>query len=195
MNELHFDYEFIGRIQLVSSLAMMCGIIVYYRWLSKHTFKKLITISTIFATIFNLIQLMQILRINIKLGIPDTYLALSLDLITNSLAQLQLMPVLVLACKLCPKHLEAAIYESILGIKNIAYFLSYRSGGLLISWLGITAKNFENLWILSLISTLFPIITLGFLCFIPIKQDYKEEFEQLKKNMSYEKRDYLVNTD
>ena len=193
MNELHFDYEFIGRIQLVSSLAMMVGTIIYYKWLYTHSFKRLITIATIIVTLFNLVQLLQILRVNVKIGIPDTYLALSLDLITNSLGQLQLIPVLVLACKLCPKNLEAAIYESILGIKNIAYFLSYRAGGILTSFLGITATNFTNLWILSLISMIFPVITLCLLCFIPIKTDYKEEFELLEKCMKNIDRDEKIN--
>ncbi len=183
MNELGFDYEFIGRIQLVASLAMMVGIFVYRRWLFKYSFKSLLVFSTITVTIFSLIQLMQILRINVALGIPDTYLALSLDLITNSLAQLQTMPVLVLACKLCPRHLEAAIYESILGIKNLAYFLSYRLGGVSMYVLGITAKNFSRLWILSLVSTLFPVITLVLLAVVPIKSSYGEEFELLERKM------------
>ncbi len=183
MNELHFDYEFIGRVNLVSSAAMMVGILLYYRWLCKYSFKPLITFSTIVATVFNLLQLLQILRVNVALGIPDTYLALSLDLLTNSLAELQLMPVLVLACKLCPKKLEAAIYESILGIKSIAYFMSYRIGGFLMYMLGITATDFHNLWVLSMVSTLFPLLTLALLCFVPIKSSYQEEFELLEKTM------------
>lgn len=195
INELKFDYEFIGRIQLVSSLAMITGIVIYYNWLSDNPFKKLIIGCTIVATIFNLLQLILIMRWNHFIGIPDTYLSLSLDLATNTLAELQLLPVLVLACKLCPKHLEATIYEVILGIKNFAFVISYRTGGLIMMWLNITKDNFKNLWILVTISSLFPLITLTILLFVPIKTDYKEEFEKLENKMKIIEENSVLNTD
>ena len=191
--ELDFDYEFIGRIQFVASLAMFLGIVIYYNFLSTSPFKKLIIGCTIVASIFYLLQLVLVLRWNLALDIPDTYLSLTLDLATNTLAELQTMPVLLLACKLCPRDLEASIYEVILGIKNLAYMISYRSGGWFMKWLGITTTDFNNLWILIVISSLFPLITLVILIFVPIKVTYKEEFEKLEDMANHEKEPLMIN--
>eukprot|EP00826_Nyctotherus_ovalis_P054884 TRINITY_DN7237_c0_g1_i12.p2 TRINITY_DN7237_c0_g1~~TRINITY_DN7237_c0_g1_i12.p2 ORF type:complete len:222 (+),score=61.11 TRINITY_DN7237_c0_g1_i12:244-909(+) len=194
MQELKFNYEFIGRIQLVSSLAMLLGIAIYYKWFYATSFKPMVIISTLTATFFNLVQLILVLRLNKKIGIPDTYFALTLDLVTKTLTELQALPTLVLACKLCPKDLEASIYECVMAIKNLAFLISYRSGGWLMMWLGITFTNFKNLWLQIVIASLFPILTLALLFIIPIKIDYKEEFEKLESKMRDQEEKQLLNS-
>lgn len=194
MQELKFNYEFIGRIQLVSSLAMLLGIAIYYKWFYASSFKPMVIISTLMATFFNLMQLILVLRLNKKIGIPDTYFALTLDLVTKTLAELQTLPTLVLACKLCPKDLEASIYECVMAIKNLAFLISYRSGGWLMIWLNITSTNFKNLWLQIVIASLFPLLTLALLFIIPIKIDYKEEFEKLENKMRNQEEKYLLNS-
>lgn len=77
------------------------------------------------------------------------------------------MPIMVLACKICPKNVEASFYAFVLAIINAGYLASYSMGGALTKFLGITATNFDNFWILILISSLFPVVTMLALFFVP----------------------------
>ena len=47
--------------------------------------------------------------------------------------------------------------------------------------LGITADNFDNLWILIVIASAFPMITLIFVIVIPSNFDVNEEIEKYFK--------------
>ena len=85
------------------------------------------------------------------------------------------MPIMVLACKMSPKSVEASFYAFVLAVINAGYLVSYQMGGLLTFALGITATNFTNLWILIVIATLYPLLTLFFLLLIPSKFDVNEE--------------------
>lgn len=85
--------------------------------------------------------------------------------------ELHLMPLMVLACKMCPKSVEASFYAFILAIINFGYLVSYWTGGLLTWGLGITSENFTQLWILITIASAFPLITLLFLIVLPSTLD------------------------
>jgi len=78
------------------------------------------------------------------------------------------MPIMVLACEMCPIKVEATFYSFVLALINAGYLISYQFGGLLISWLNITATNFKNLSILIIISSIYPLLCLPLmLCLIP----------------------------
>lgn len=95
--------------------------------------------------------------------------------------ELHLMPIMVLACKMSPKSVEASFYAFVLAVINLGYLVSYQLGGLLTYSLGITANNFSHLWILIVIATAFPVVTLLFLLLIPSKFDVNDEIEKYFK--------------
>jgi hypothetical protein len=89
--------------------------------------------------------------------------------------ELHLMPLMVLACKMCPKQVEASFYAFVLAVINLGYLVSYQLGGLLTYSLGITAYKFDNLWILVVLSAVFPLATQVLLVCLPEKYDVNEE--------------------
>lgn len=88
--------------------------------------------------------------------------------------ELHLMPLMVLACKMCPKSVEASFYALVMAIINLGYLVSYWFGGLLTYWMGITASDFRNLWKLIVIASAFPLLTLLFLIIVPTSIDVNE---------------------
>ena len=78
-----------------------------------------------------------------------------------------MMPLMILAAKLCPKDVETTFYALILGVIDLGYLLSYQIGGLLSLWLGIDSSNFQNFWILILISCVWSLLSLGYLIILP----------------------------
>ena len=79
------------------------------------------------------------------------------------------MPLMVLACKMCPQDVEATFYALVLAIINLGYLISYWIGGGLTIWLGLggSDQNFDLFWVLILISTVWPLLTLIYLLILP----------------------------
>jgi len=79
------------------------------------------------------------------------------------------MPLMIIACQMCPKNIEATFYALVLAVINAGYLISYWLGGLMtIAW-GITGEpgSFQNLWKLILTASLLPLVSLGFLIWLP----------------------------
>ena len=79
------------------------------------------------------------------------------------------MPLMMLACMMCPKGIEATFYALVLAVINAGYLISYWLGGALAYGLGITGDvgSFKNLPILVGVATSVPIISLIFLLILP----------------------------
>jgi hypothetical protein len=75
-------------------------------------------------------------------------------MVLTTLAEINMIPVLVMACRLCPKNFEGTMYAILMSVLNLAQMVSYQLGGLLTYFLGINEKKFDSLWILILISNL-----------------------------------------
>ena len=83
------------------------------------------------------------------------------------------MPVMVLACDMCPKSIEATFYSFVLALINISYLVSYDLGGVMTSKLGITNQNFDNLTTLITIASVYPLLSLPLIvCLVPDKESF-----------------------
>jgi sulfite exporter TauE/SafE len=92
--------------------------------------------------------------------------------------ELHLMPLMVLAAKMCPKQVEASFYAFVLAVINLGYLVSYQLGGILTYSLGITATKFSNMWILVVLASVFPLVTQVLLLCLPEKYDVNEEISK-----------------
>lgn len=87
------------------------------------------------------------------------------------------MPIMVLACQLCPKDVEATFYSFQLAVINLGYLISYQIGMWLMVTLGITSDNFDGLWLMILVASLYPVLTLFFMCCLLTSE--RTEIQQL----------------
>jgi len=58
------------------------------------------------------------------------------------------MPLLVLACRMCPKNIEGTMYAFIMSTLNFGSMISSLLGGILTYYMEITESNFNNLGLL-----------------------------------------------
>lgn len=87
--------------------------------------------------------------------------------------ELHLMPLMMIACQMSPKGIEATFYALVLAVINAGYLISYWVGGLLAISLGITGEvgSFGNLPFLVTFATVFPLVALALLLILP--KDYE----------------------
>lgn len=84
------------------------------------------------------------------------------------------MPLLVLACQLSPKKVETTFYALVIAIINLAYLLGFWIGAAFAVILNVSDENFDNLTLLILICSSFPIFTSLCIIFLPNKSEIKE---------------------
>jgi folate/biopterin transporter len=165
-NELGFEPEFLGRVRLVTSMAALVGIWVFQRFLKAVPFRVIFGWSTVISSALGMTMLLLVTHTNRSLGIDDRWFSLGDSLVLTVMGQIAFMPVLVLAARLCPPGVEATLFALLMSVVNFSGLVSYESGALIMHWLGVTDKNFDNLWLLVLItnlSTLLPLPLLGWL--------------------------------
>jgi folate/biopterin transporter len=166
-NELGFEPEFLGRVRLVSSFASLAGVWVFQRFLKTVPFRQVLGWSTVVSAVLGMSLLLLVTHANRALGIDDHWFSLGDNLILGIVGEVALMPILVLAARLCPPGIEATLFALIMSVFNLAGFLSYELGGLLTSLLGITEDNFDRLWLLVLLTNLSTLLPLPLINLLP----------------------------
>lgn len=164
-NELGFQPEFLGRIQLASSLAALAGVAAYRSWLKNVSIKKIIVWSTLISLPLSLTQLLLTTHLNRSLGIPDQLFALTDTVVLTVLGQVAFMPTLVLAASLCPPGVEGTLFATLMSLYNAAGSVSSELGALLTSYLGVGSGGpgqYDNLSLLIVICSVSSVIPLLF---------------------------------
>lgn len=171
-NELGFQPEFLGRVRLVTSVAALAGIWLFQRFFKTVPFRTFFGWTTLISAVLGMSMLLLVTHTNRTLGIDDHWFSLGDSLILTVMGQIAYMPVLVLAARLCPPGVEATLFALLMSVTNLAGLLSYEMGAVLMHWLGITDHNFEQLWLLVIITNLSTLLPLPFLGWLPASDEH-----------------------
>jgi folate/biopterin transporter len=190
-NELGFQPEFLGRVRLVTSLASLIGIWIFQRFLKTVPFRLILGWSTVIAATLGMTTLLLVTHANRVIGIDDHWFSLGDSLILTVMGQITWMPVLVLSARLCPAGVEATLFALLMSVWNLSGLLSHELGALLTSWLGVTETNFDNLWLLVIITNLSTLLPLPFLGWLPAG-DPKEKRNELSVAAAPARRDRFL---
>ena len=169
-NDLGFQPEFLGRVRLVTSMAALLGIWMFQRFFKSVPFRTIFFWTTIASTLLGLTTLLLVTHANRAIGIDDQWFSLGDSLILTVLGEIAFMPVLVLAARICPAGIEATLFALLMSVSNLAGLVSHELGALLTAWLGITESNFQNLWILVVITNFSTLLPLPLLRWLPEDQ-------------------------
>jgi len=177
-NELHFEPEFLGRVYLVTSFASLAGVWIFQRFLKSIPFRVIFAWSTVLSSILGMTTLLLVTHTNRLLNIDDHWFSLGDSLILSVMGKIAFMQVMVLAARLCPSGVEATLFALLMSIFNSAGTVSNALGALITYWLGITATNFESLWLLVVITNLSTLLPLPFIHWLPAAADEQTEISK-----------------
>lgn len=135
----------------MATLGNLIAIVIFHKYLRDYPFKNIFLWTAIIAILVYESQIVLIERWNLELGIPDKVFALFDSLVIHMLKELNLLPILVLGCKLCPKNIEATMYAFITTVLNFGNLVSLYLESVFAYYLNITANNFQNLTLLVII--------------------------------------------
>ena len=164
---LGFTYTTFAYINVISALSSIIGIWLYRVFFQKTPLWKYLLLTTI---VYSLVQASNLLLVFKKTYIldlsPQAFTFLN-TFLYSTINELHIMPLMVLACYMCPKDVETTFYALVLAVINLGYLISYWTGGIFTIWLGISNTNFSNFWSLILISSIWPVLTLLYLLILP----------------------------
>ncbi|MGL6136882.1 MAG: folate/biopterin family MFS transporter, partial [Planktothrix sp.] len=139
----------------------------FQRFFKSVPFRTIFFWSTIISTLLGMTMLLLVTHTNRTLGIDDHWFSLGDSLILSVMGQIAYMPVLILAARLCPPGVEATLFALLMSISNLAGLISYQLGGVLTYYLGITETNFDQLWLLVMITNLSTLLPIPLIHWLP----------------------------
>eukprot|EP00386_Alphamonas_edax_P002188 GDKI01006569.1.p1 GENE.GDKI01006569.1~~GDKI01006569.1.p1 ORF type:complete len:469 (+),score=46.54 GDKI01006569.1:137-1543(+) len=186
-NKLGFSPTFMGALRLTYSVAAMAGIVIYVKFLKNTSFKAILLWSIVAALPIYLSPLLLISGINRTLYIPDSVFVLSGSFLIEALSEFQILPLTILASRICPAGLEATMYAFLMSSRTIGVVASRALSSAGLSLLNITASNFTHLSVWIWICGALFVTPLLLLPMIPEAREAmllkNEEQEEAKKNI------------
>eukprot|EP00602_Paraphysomonas_sp_CaronLab_P009170 CAMPEP_0185032074 /NCGR_PEP_ID=MMETSP1103-20130426/19919_1 /TAXON_ID=36769 /ORGANISM="Paraphysomonas bandaiensis, Strain Caron Lab Isolate" /LENGTH=560 /DNA_ID=CAMNT_0027567833 /DNA_START=250 /DNA_END=1932 /DNA_ORIENTATION=+ len=201
-----FSPQFVGYISGIAFGAMFVGILLYNRYLSTWTYRSIFTCTMLFLAIMNLIDVVLVKRWNLQLGIPDEIMILGDSALSPMARRFYIMPLYILAAKVCPSGAEATVFALLTALGNFGSTVSVYMGSLVLVYFDVRQDHFDNLVIVILIKTfsrLLPILLVPFLVphgspFDPnedtAKENTKSKNKKKYKSSGYENVDSSIHS-
>ncbi|PNT33940.1 hypothetical protein POPTR_006G266000v4 [Populus trichocarpa] len=162
-----FSQENVGFIFSIGSIGSLLGALLYQNVLKDHPFRNLLFWTQLLFGLSGMLDLMLVLRLNLKFGIPDYFFIVIDESVSQMITRLKWMPLLVLSSKLCPPGIEGTFFALLMSIDNIGVLSSQWGGGVILHLLNVTRTRFDNLWLAILIRNILRITPLCLLFLIP----------------------------
>lgn len=152
----HFSYAYYVTVAgLIGSVAAFLGVLLYQKTLSNLRFRTVVIITNVLNSGIGASDLFLVLRINVKLGIPDWAAYIVGEAVMEPLINmLNYIPDSTLLSKAVPLGMEGSAYAFMAGLSNFAYMISRLSGALAFELAGVRTSvpcNFDSLWWLVLV--------------------------------------------
>lgn len=162
-----FSQETIGFILSIGSVGSLLGAILYQYGLKDHPFRDLLFWTQLLFGLSGMLDLVLVLRLNLKFGIPDYFFVVIDESISQMTGRLKWMPLLVLSSKLCPPGIEGTFFALLMSIDNVGLLSATWGGGLLLHVLNVTRTQFDKLWLAILIRNILRVTPLCLLFLVP----------------------------
>ncbi|KAK8967914.1 putative folate-biopterin transporter 2 [Platanthera guangdongensis] len=162
-----FSQETIGFVFSIGSVGSMLGVLLYQNLLKDFQFRSLLFWGQLLTAFAGMLDLALVLRLNLKLGIPDFFFVFIDECVSHVIGRIKWMPILVLSSKLCPSGIEGTFFALVMSIENIGILSAAWGGGLLLHALQVTRTRFSNLWMAILIRSIMRMLPLPLLFLVP----------------------------
>ncbi|KAL2926111.1 putative folate-biopterin transporter 3, partial [Bienertia sinuspersici] len=120
-----FSKEIVGSIYSVGALGSLCGVLLYQNILKNQPYHKLLFWTQILHCASGMLDLMLVLRFNLKLNIPDYLFVVIDEGASHMIGRLKWMPLLVLSSKLCPCGIEGTFFALLMSIDHHLFFCCF----------------------------------------------------------------------
>ncbi|KAI9136265.1 BT1 family-domain-containing protein [Paraphysoderma sedebokerense] len=117
--ELHITPDIQGYIDMISYVFFIIGTMLYGRFLTGVSYRKLFFFSQLGAVAMRFMNIVIIKRWNTVIGIPDVPFLILVSCADNIIDRFNSMPFLVLAAQVCPPNMENTFFALLMSLSNL----------------------------------------------------------------------------
>eukprot|EP01035_Chromulina_nebulosa_P017022 gene17022-22528_t len=165
------DFD-LGMISVLSASLYFVGLVLYKLFFFESSWRSIFIYTTLIGSLFSMLQILLILRINLKLGIPDVVFALGDTAVTSLMFSIQSMPASILFAMLVPEGSEGVTFALLNTISNLAWTVANDIGsGMTLIWdvsnSTLEAKDFSGMLKLEILTSLLQLTPLFLVWMLP----------------------------
>jgi len=154
-------------VDIAAYVGLFIGTVLYARFLIHVPFRQVFFWTQVVAVLMSALDLVQVFRLNVKVGLPDAMFVLTSDVMIEVLGRFSTMPFLVVAAQICPEFIEATLFAVLMSLSNLSTDVGTMFGSFFLHYYGVTDSNFDNLWKCIVWRTALGIIPLFFVFLLP----------------------------
>lgn len=147
----NFSYTYYITVTgIVGSIVNLLAVVLYQSFLGPWRFRPALIFTMVLGSLAPLIDLIIVMRWNVKIGISDkVFFLLGNAVFENLIVILQAIPMSAIYAKVCPPGMESAVFAYVVGVGNFCMMFSGLSGSAVIKWSSLetvgTDCNFDEL--------------------------------------------------
>lgn len=142
---LAFPPSFLGKVALIDGFASLAGVWAFNTFLRRVPLRKVFVGISWASAVAGLTQLVLVTRLNVRLGLNDRLFVIADSVLLTALGRVALMPVLVLAARICPPGVEGTLYAALMSLSNAGGGAGELLGAALMARLGVKSGAFGGL--------------------------------------------------
>uniref|UniRef100_A0A7S3JUW7 Folate/biopterin transporter n=1 Tax=Aureoumbra lagunensis TaxID=44058 RepID=A0A7S3JUW7_9STRA len=158
-----------GTVRALAQLFGFVGVVIFNSFFKRWAYQKIYFLGQTVYFAVNLLDLVWVSRLNLRLGISDKMFLLGADIITPIVSKLHVMPMFILAARLCPPNVEGTVFALLMSLSNFGNVVgSYNGAGLLSIFGGVHEPEFRHLTSFVFVRTLIFLVPIFIIpCLIP----------------------------
>ena len=166
------DAQILGFADTFAYLGLILGSVLFNKYFSKVPIDKIMIATTIISSVVSLLDLVQLRRWNVAVGISDFLFLIGYDVVGEVIGRLNLMPLMILAAKFCPDSIEATMFATIMSIFNLTSDVGSLLGSWLLSLYNINESHYEGMDRLIMLRAVLGLVPLLFIKYLK-EYDYE----------------------
>ena len=163
-------------LTVLGFFCLFIGTMIYKRWFKDREYKGLIMMDALISILLAPLSFIFVLRLNLEWGIPDMYLIIFTDVVSEIISQcFVFLPMSVVYAKICPKRIEATSFALLASVSNLRGTIRSWIGAYINKqWVGVSHTDLSKYWVLVTIGFACSFLPLFFLWLIPSRKEIDE---------------------
>jgi hypothetical protein len=157
---------YIGIINMIGYFTMFLGVAIYNKYMTTWQYRYTFTMTQILVCLVGLLDIIIVSRWNTLVGYPDAAMLIGDLTLYPMVRRMVMMPMFVLASKVCPDGAEATLYAMLMALSNFGNTVAIYNGSFLVVLFGVNDDNYDNfVWVVvtKSLCRLLPILFIPFL--------------------------------
>ena len=170
-------------LTVLGFVCLFCGTLIYKKYFMEKEYRNLIMMDALISIMLAPLSFMFVLRLNLVWGIPDMFLIVFTDVVSEIVSQcFVFLPMSVVYAKICPKRIEATSFALLASVSNLRGTVRGWLGAFINKqWVGVSVNDLSHYWVLVTISFACSFLPLLFLWLIPTRVEIEKLQESMKE--------------